>query len=410
MAPSGPPPDGGLPTFAARVASLFGSPIDALDARVAGRTGLVPLAGGTPRAADLPVSQLAQVAAQAIEADPRVLNYGPAQGDDALLEQLAALTERVEGVRPAQAELVVTSGATQALDLIARLFLDRGDLVVVEAPTYSDVLSTFSAYGPDVVAVPLDEEGISLDGIRAAVKRAGRAPRLIYVIPTFQNPSGGEMSRERRLGLLELADSYGSLVVDDDPYRLLRYSGEHGASLYALADGRPNVVATRSASKLVAPGLRIGWLAGDPRLIAAVAQAKSAADLSTSRLSQRVVAEFLGRGLLDARIEHLVTEYAARLEAFGDALGDAFAGTGVSWRTPAGGYFLWVSLDRGVTAERMLTEALEEGVSFVPGSAFSPAGEFPSALRLCFVTCEPDVLREGALRLRRAFDRALSGV
>jgi 2-aminoadipate transaminase len=391
--------------FAKRVEGLQGSPIDDLDTLLSGRHNVISLAGGTPHLTDIPADEIAELLTAAIRSDPAVLSYGLSSGDNVLRSRLIEFMERTENYGVKAGQLLVTSGAMQAIDLIAKIFLDPGDLVLVESPTFADALATFSAYEASVAEVPMDEDGIVVEAIPEVIAQAGKSPKLIYVIPTFQNPASSTMSLPRRQALLEVAERYGSVLIDDDPYRLLRYSGDPVPSLRALAGPSPNVVAIRSASKLIAPGLRVGWACASPSIVVQMVKAKQGMDCCTSSVTQRAVAGFLDDQLLERQLTRLTTVYRQRLSVAASALGREFTGTGVRWRVPDGGYFLWIELPNDQKAKQLLRFAVQEGVSFVPGPAFSPSGAFQSSLRLCFVAAEEDELRQGATRLRAAFDR-----
>ena len=213
----------------------------------------------------------------------------------------------------------------QGIDLVVKLFLDPGDLALVESPTFSDALATFSAYGAHVAEVPTDESGMIVEAVPEIVERTGKRPKLIYVVPTFQNPTGGTTTLERREALLELNRRYDSVLIDDDPYRLLRYRGEAIPSLRSLARAGDHVIAIRSASKLIAPGVRVGWALGAPEIVARMVMAKQSVDVCTSNINQRVVARFLSDGLLESRLPQVCGANARRLAIALSALQLEFA-------------------------------------------------------------------------------------
>jgi 2-aminoadipate transaminase len=290
----------------------------------------------------------------------------------------------------------------QGLDLFCKIFVDPGDLVVVESPTYTNGSATALSYGAELLEVPVDDDGMIVDDLPRLLN--GRAPKAIYTIPTFQNPSGATLSLERRHRLLDLARSWGSMVIDDDPYGLLRFAGEPLPTLRELAAGDPLVFAVRTFSKIVAPGLRVGWVDADPELQQLLINAKQAMDTCTNLPAQRLLAGFLEGGHLE---DHLVTQraqYKSRKEAMHDALTEHF-GDIARWTDPEGGFFLWVTLENRVNSEELFEIALAEGVAFIPGPAFSPSGRFTDAFRLCFASTPPDRIHEGVARLRRAADK-----
>ncbi len=301
--------------------------------------------------------------------------------------------------------LTVTAGGMQGLDLACKLFVDPGDLVVVESPTYTNGSATALSYGAELLEVPVDADGMVVDALPDLVRRAGRAPTAIYAIPTFQNPSGATLSLARRLRLLELAREWGSILIDDDPYALLRFEGDDLPSLRELGGGDPLVFSVRTFSKTIAPGLRVGWVDAAPELQPLLVNAKQAMDTCTNLPAQRLVAGFLAGGHL---ADHLVTqraEYRRRKDAMQEALAEHVGGlAGARWTDPQGGFFLWVTLP-GVDTQALFEVALAEGVAFIPGRAFSPSGGFPDALRLCFASVPPARIVEGVARLRRAVER-----
>lgn len=279
-----------------------------------------------------------------------------------------------------------------------------GDLVTVESPTYTNGSATALSYGATLLEVPVDDEGMDVDALERLVADAGRKPKAIYTIPTFQNPSGVTMSLERRLRLLELARDWGSMILDDDPYGLLRFAGDPLPTLRELGGGDPLVFSVRTFSKIVAPGLRVGWVDTDPELQPLLINAKQAMDTCTNLPAQRLLAGFLTGGHL---ADHLVTqraEYRRRKEAMHAALHEHFGGI-ARWTDPDGGFFLWVTLDGDVDATALFDVALAEGVAYIPGAAFSPSGRFANALRLCFASTPPERIREGIARLRRAVEK-----
>jgi 2-aminoadipate transaminase len=302
------------------------------------------------------------------------------------------------------ARLTITSGGMQGLDLACKLFVDPGDLFVVESPTYTNGSATARSYQADLLEVPVDEDGMQVDVLEDLVHRAGRTPKAIYAIPTFQNPSGATLSLERRRRLLELARSWGSMVIDDDPYGMLRFEGEPVPTLHELAEGDPLVFSVRTFSKIIAPGLRVGWVDTAPELQQLLINAKQAMDTCTNHPMQRLLARFLSGGHLAAHLETQRAEYRRRKRALQQALAEHFSGR-ARWTDPEGGFFLWVTFEAGVDTEALFPIALAQGVAFIPGNAFSPSKRFPDALRICFATTPPERIAEGVRRLARAVDR-----
>ncbi|WP_373681341.1 aminotransferase-like domain-containing protein [Segeticoccus rhizosphaerae] len=391
--------------LAARAGQLVGSVIDSSTSLLQEQThDIVRFAMGSPAAEAVPAKILSEIAGSVLGPDSAdAYDYGATEGDPPLREALLqALRGTSDETTPER--MLVTAGGMQGLDLACKLFVDPGDLVVVESPTYTNGSATALSYGAQLLEVPVDADGLQVDTMRDLVARTGRTPKAIYTIPTFQNPSGTTLSLEGRRALLEAAREWGAMVIDDDPYGLLRFEGDHLPTLHELADGDPLVFSVRTFSKIIAPGLRVGWVDADPQLRQLLINAKQAMDTCTNLPAQRLVASFLSEGHLE---EHLVTqraEYRRRKHAMQDALTEHF-GDIARWTDPEGGFFLWVTLENGVDTQELFEVALAEGVAFIPGPAFSEAGHFHDALRLCFASTAPDRTREGIARLRRAVDR-----
>ncbi|MGZ4523276.1 MAG: aminotransferase-like domain-containing protein, partial [Mycobacteriaceae bacterium] len=294
----------------------------------------------------------------------------------------------------------------QGIDLACKLYVDPGDLVVVESPTYTNGSATVMSYGGVVLEVPVDADGMIVEALPELVERAGRRPKAIYTIPNFQNPSGTTMSLPRRLQLLELARRWGSVIIDDDPYGLLRFEGEDLPSLRELGEGESTVFSVRTFSKVLAPGLRVGWVDAAPELTQLLINAKQAMDTCTNLPAQRLVAGFLAAGHLQGHVAGLRVEYHRRKLAMQTSLSTHF-GDVASWTDPDGGFFLWVTLPEGVDSQRLFEVGLAEGVAFIPGRAFSPGGNFGNAFRLCFASTSPERTAVGVARLRTALDRVM---
>jgi 2-aminoadipate transaminase len=393
--------------YAERAAGLVGSVIDSSTSLLYKQShDVVRLAMGSPAAEAVPSNILAEIAAIELSA-PDAYDYAATEGDPplhaALLEMLRGTSDETTADR-----LTITAGGMQGLDLFSKIFVDPGDLVTVESPTYTNGSATALSYGAKLLEIPVDDDGMDIDALERLVSAAGRTPKAIYTIPTFQNPSGVTLSLPRRLRLLDLAREWGAMVIDDDPYGLLRFAGEALPTLRELGRGDPLVFSVRTFSKIVAPGLRVGWVDTAPELQQLLINAKQAMDTCTNLPAQRLLAGFLAGGHLD---NHLVTqraEYRRRKEAMHAALREHF-GDIARWTDPEGGFFCWITLGNGVDATKLFERALAEGVAFIPGSAFSPSGRFTDALRLCFASTPPDRIYEGLARLRRAVDLLAKG-
>ncbi|WP_018155436.1 PLP-dependent aminotransferase family protein [Demetria terragena] len=394
--------------LASRADYLVGSVIDSSTSLLAQQThDIVKFAMGSPAADAVPTHTLAHVAVQTMGAGAAdAFDYAATEGDSALREALLAeLAGTTDATTPDR--LTITSGGMQGLDLAFKLFVDPGDLVVVESPTYTNGSATALSYQAELLEAPVDENGLDVEQLEELVVRAGRTPKVIYAIPTFQNPSGASMSLERRERLLELAQRWGSVIIDDDPYGMLRFAGEPVPSLQEVANGEPLVFSVRTFSKIIAPGLRVGWVSADPSLQPLLISAKQAMDTCTNLPLQRLVAGFLREGHL---ADHLATQrvsYRDRKDAMQTALTEQL-GDKARWTDPEGGFFLWVKLGESVDTERLFEVALAEGVAFIPGNAFSPSRRFPHDLRLCFASMPPARIHEGVTRLARAIEKVES--
>jgi 2-aminoadipate transaminase len=364
--------------------------------RLVDQPHVLSLAGGLPSAEHFPTDRIAVAAERALRVTgplgSRSLQYGPTEGDTELRDLLAAR----EGVSAER--VLVTAGSQQGLDLVARALLDPGDVAIVEQPGYLGAIQALRTCGPRLVGIPTDDDGLRTEVLDAELRR-GLRPKLVYVVPNFQNPSGAVLSPERRVHLAELAERYDFVVVEDDPYGELRFHDDAVANLVTMTD---HVVRLGSSSKILAPGLRVGWVVAPPALAAALVKLKQAADLHTSSLSQRIALDVLADEPFMA--QHLATVrsvYAERAEALHAALP-----AGLAARPARGGLFLWAELTDGADAASFARLALEEGVAFVPGSAFGLDDDLPSPwVRLSFASLAPAQLTVACGRLAQALAR-----
>lgn len=400
-APSGP---SSLP-FAARAQLIPGSVIDSSTSLLQGQShDIVRFAMGSPAAEAIPAAafdELAHVALRHGASD--AYDYGPTEGEAGLRSALLDFLEQ-HGSPTSPEGLLITAGGMQGLDLACKLFVDRGDLVVVESPTYTNGTAVIRSYEGELLEVPVDERGMAVEALPELVAAAGRTPKAVYVIPNSQNPSGTTLSLERRRLLLELTARWGAVVIEDDPYGLLRFEGSPLPSLAAISGHDPRVVGVYTFSKIVAPGLRVGWVVADPLIVGRMVDAKQGMDTCTNVPAQRLLQLFLERGGMEDHLTRLRTEYRRRKQAMQSALREHF-GPAVEFTDPDGGFFLWVELPGVVDTTELAGVALEEGVAYIPGPAFTSSGRFSNQLRLCFASTAPDRIREGVRRLRRAVDR-----
>ncbi len=387
---------------------VFGSFIDETIGIVARQTrDTVSFAVGSPAREALDLVGADDLAATVIRREgASALGYTITEGDPELRAAVAEQARR-RGVRADPDDVLVSAGALQGIDLLCRVYLRRGDVVVAESPAFANALSAFRNSGARVLEVPVDEEGMDVAQAARMIRRHGVRPRMFFVVPNFQNPTGETLSERRREALLALAASCGAVIVEDDPYGLLRYRGRDLAPIASLAV-RAEVASVGSFSKTFLPGLRVGWVIASGDVVRRMAAAKQTMDSSTGTLAQRIVLEFLSRGGNDAHVERLRGLYREKQDRARDALAREFGGTGVTWNDPEGGFYFWVRLPRGVDASRLLEVALEEGVAFVPGRAFAIERDHGSALRFSISGPAPARIDEGVRRLRRAFDRVVA--
>lgn len=392
--------------WALRTDKLVGSVIDSSTSLLAAQKhDIVRFAMGSPASETVPAAAFSEIASSVLTSD--AMDYAATEGDPRLLNALLGYLDSV-GEPSSANRIVITSGGMQGLDLACKLFVDPGDLVIVESPTYTNGTATVLSYGGDVLEAPMDADGLVVEALEELVEQAGRRPKMIYVIPNFQNPSGTTMSKARRVLLLELAHKWGSVILDDDPYGLLRFEGEHIPSFQALSPGDPLVFSVRTFSKMIAPGLRVGWVDAAPEARQLLINAKQAMDTCTNLPSQRMIAEFIDTGGLARHLDSLAAVYRPRKIAMQQSLNRYF-GSRVSTTDPEGGFFLWATL-RGdaasVSTQDLFEVALAEGVAYIPGPALSVGGKFHDSLRLCFASSSAERIDEGVRRLAQAVDKA----
>jgi 2-aminoadipate transaminase len=390
--------------YAPRARGITGSVIDSSTSLLAAQPhDVVRLAMGSPAREAIPSATFGTLLGELAGNGHAAFDYGPTEGDRALRDALTAFLAG-QGTPVAPEELLITSGGMQGLDLVCKLLVGPGDLVAVESPTYTNGTATISGYEGEMEEVPGDADGLDVDELERLTERRGTPPKLIYTIPTFQNPSGTTLSLARRERLIELAAEWGAVVLEDDPYSLLRFEGEPLPSLRELGAGRARVIAVHTFSKILAPGLRVGWVVAEPELIERMVDARQSMDTCTAPPMQQLVARFLADGLADEHLDSLRAAYRQRKRAMQEALEDELAGLGASWTDPQGGFFLWLTLPEAIDTQALFRDALAEGVAYIPGPAFSIGGRFPNALRLAFSAESPDRAREGIRRLRRAIE------
>jgi 2-aminoadipate transaminase len=386
------------PRVAARLRDVRSSPVREILALTA-RPGVISFAGGLPAPELFDREGLAAAFAKALADGPGSLQYSTTEGDPTLRETIAArLTAR--GLPTDADELLITSGSQQALTLVAAVAIDPGDRVLVEEPSYLAAIQAFQLAGAQLVPVPCDDDGLDPDAVATLAER--HDARLLYTIPTFQNPTGRTLPLERRQALLAVAERTGLWIVEDDPYGELRYRGEAIAPLASLPGAAGRVLGLSTLSKVAAPGLRIGWVRAPAALRAPLTVAKQAADLHSSTIDQAAAARWLSGIDLDAHVAMLRRAYGERRDALVDGLADALP-PGSTHNRPGGGMFVWARLPDGEDADVLLRRALASDVAFVPGAPFHAGPPDRATLRLSFTAHAPAEIAEGLARLRDAW-------
>ncbi len=376
--------------------------------KLLGKPGIISFAGGFPDSAMFDVDGIRAAVNQALDEEAgSALQYGATEGYQPLCEQLSAFMagKGAQGVAPDN--LIVTTGSQQALDLLGKTLISPGDKVIVEGPTFLATIQCFRLYGAQLISAPIDGNGVQTDALEALI--AEHKPKFVYLIPTFGNPSGAMLSLERRKKVLELAVKYQTVVVEDDPYGDLYFGDAPPPSLLALSSQVPGsrelLVHCGSLSKVLSPGLRVGWLIAPPALLAKATMCKQFSDAHTSTFAQATAAQYLKAGRMPATLAHVRQVYAERAQAMGDALRKEL-GDAIAFVQPQGGLFVWARLtgaggkvaDGSVLAKK----AIDKGVAFVPGTPFYCANPDHATLRLSFATADVDKIREGVARLASA--------
>jgi len=370
--------------------------------KVTRQPDIISFAGGLPGPETFPVKAIEDIACNVLrEKGALALQYGPTEGEKPLREEIAKWLAR-EDSRIKPENVLVTAGSQQGLDIVSRIFLDPKDTITVELPTYIGGLQAFAMYRAKMIGVPQDNEGMQVDLLESALQRLarkGRKPKFIYVVPDFQNPSGVTMSLHRRERLLELAYKYEIPVIEDSPYRALRYRGESVPAVHCL-DKEKQVIVLGTFSKLLSPGLRLAWIVARDEWMDRMVVAKQGMDLCSPSLTQFIVAEYLTRGLLPKQVEKICGLYGKKLEAMLKAL-EKYMPEGVEWSKPEGGLFLWMKLPRKMSANALFPKAIENKVAYVVGSAFHCNGKGQNTIRLNFSYSSEQQIDEGIKRLAK---------
>jgi 2-aminoadipate transaminase len=373
--------------------------------KVTEKPGIISFAGGLPSPQTFPIDAMREASERVLRDDGKAaLQYAASEGYAPLREWVAQDLLK-QGMRITPDQVLITTGSQQGLDLVAKILIDAGSRILVETPTYLGALQAFTPMEPVAVGVDSDDHGVDADDLRDKVGTGADKARFVYLLPNFQNPTGRTMTEERRAAVAQVAVESGLPIIEDNPYGDLWFDAPPAPSLSSRhPDGS---VYLGSFSKILAPGLRLGYLVAPTALYPKLLQAKQAADLHTPSFNQRVVAEVLKDGFIERHVPTIRALYKQQCEAMLAALDREMMGLGLSWNRPVGGMFLWVQLPKGLKAIPLLDKAVEKGVAFVPGSAFYAEGADESTLRLSFVTATVDQINTGMKALAAAIRESL---
>ncbi len=384
--------------FAKRMSMVTGSAIREIFALLA-QPGMISFAGGNPSPDCFPNDEVADIASKLIRSNGcSILQYGGTPGCTCLNQTVIEMVAQ-RGIKAAPEQVIITSGATQGIGLAAKTLINPGDVILCESPTFIGALQTFLSYEADVKGVKMDEQGMDIDALEESIKK--HKPKFVYTIPTFQNPTGRTMSEERRKRMVEVCEKYGVLILEDDPYCDLRYSGEPVPPIKSF-DKTNNVIYLMSFSKIVSPGLRVGAAIADERIIAKYNVAKQGEDLHTSNLSQEVVNAYVTSGNLPGHIAHMNEVYKEKRDAMLKKL-ESFP-EGIKYTHPDGGLFIWLELPEGADAMPIFKKGVEQKVAFVPGTHFFPDGSGKNTMRLNFSMASLEQIDKGMDILKKVIE------
>ena len=372
--------------------------------KVIKQPGMISFAGGMPAPEVFPIEQFAEGAEKLVSEGTSLLQYGTTEGYDPLRSFLAKWTAPRLGREVELDEILLTTGSQQVLDLFAWAMIDPGDIVIVEDPSYMAALTTFYNHGAEFASVPVDGEGMVVSDLPALIERLrkeGKKPKFIYTIVNFQNPAGSTMTVDRRRELAAIAERYGLAIFEDDPYGYVRFDGNHLPSIFSF-DKAGNTIYAGSFSKILSPGVRIGWVSGSKEIVRQMAIFKQAVDLCSSPITQVLTYEYCRKGYLDSHLPNIVQNYRRKRDAMEESFRKHLAPQGITWVKPEGGFFYWLntgSIDSGELARK----ALEKKVAILPGAPFcvNPAAGVHAA-RVNYTYSQPDVIEEGVRRLAEA--------
>ena len=370
--------------------------------KVIAQPEIISFAGGLPAADLFPVAEIADIMQNVIRKHPQAsLQYGATEGQAELKKELITLLKETENITATADQILVVSASQQALDMTARAFVNEGDSIITASPTYLGALQAFTAAGADIRGAESDENGVlphDVEAKLAALKKEGKLCKFIYLVPDFQNPTGTTIPEERRIKLLELAKKYNTFILEDSPYRQVRFEGSAPRTFYALDEARGNVITMFTFSKVLVPGFRLGFIVGPKDVIRKYVILKQAVDLCSSPTLQLATAEYLRGGHLKKHVKDLIAAYREKRDPMLKTLAEVMP-AGVTWTKPAGGLFLWVTLPKHMDAMDLLNKALARKVAYVAGVDFYPACDVKNDLRLNFSYSSKTQIVEGLKRL-----------
>ncbi len=367
------------------------------------RPDIISFAGGLPAPESFPIEQLKEISCEVLEQDgPAALQYGATEGVTEL-RQILVDRYNAEGLNIELKNLVITTSSQQGLDLLDKIFIIRGDKVICGLPSYLGGLGAFNSYGGEMIGVKFDEKGMRSDILEeklAELKSQGIKPKFIYIIPDFQNPAGITMPESRRLEIIAIAKKYDVLIVEDSPYREIRFEGKAQKTIYEL-DNSGHVILLGTFSKIFVPGFRIGWVVADERIVDKFVTAKQSTDLCTPTLNQKIAHKYIEKGYFDKNLKEIINQYHEKRDNMLNGFRE-FMPEGVTWTEPEGGLFLFMTLPNNMNAEILFKKAIENNVAFVLGSVFHCDGSGTNTMRINFSYMPKDKATEGVKRLAKA--------
>ncbi len=370
--------------------------------KVISRPEIISFAGGLPDPALFPSKEVSEIMQDVVNnSSKEALQYGTTEGQDCLKKELIKLLKDTENITVNAEQMMVVSAAQQALDMTARLFINPGDAMLAAAPTYLGALQAFQIAGADIIGVESDAYGVLPEDVEAkleGLKKQGRQCKFIYLVPDFQNPTGTTIPEQRRLEILEIAKKYGTFILEDSPYRQVRFEGTAPRTFFALDNGGGNVITMFTFSKVFVPGFRLGYIIGPEEIIRKYVILKQAMDLCTSPILQLATAEYLRRGHLMQHLKEIIASYHEKRDLMLKTLAE-YMPKNISWTRPEGGLFLWLTLPKHMNATELLPKAIENKVAYVAGVDFYPGGDVYNDMRLNFSYSTKEQIVEGLKRL-----------